>query len=265
MPRPWAPGHDGPAHFGASGVACRLSRSGGWAAPSGSTTPHPESRRPSRDAPRPGRSGDHATFFSRVLRIRTRDPVFGALPMSPQALQRSADAFLTQTPLRHPLLMANLGGEGQCPYPGGLAIGARRLMQDMLETLTVDGVQYGLNALRTMRVPHQTFHALPVKGPDDVADGLDGTPHKLRNRLRRQPTGTREHDLGSPDPEGVCGASVRLQLHAFLIGQGSNKERWFHRPSIPLEARLHKNSCGDALVIGLVRSPFPNAMPTGTA
>jgi hypothetical protein len=248
MPQPWALGLGGPAHFGASGAACRLSRYGGWAEPSGSTTPHPESQRPSRDARRPRRSGNHATFFSRVLRIRTRDPVFGTLPIGPQALQRSAEAFLTQTSLRHPLLMADLGGEGQCPHPGGLTIGARRLMQDMLETLTVDGVQYRLNALRTIRVPHQTLHTLPVKGPDDVADGLDGTSHQLRNRLRRQPTGTRENDLGSPDPEGVRGASVSLQLHTFLIGQGSNKERWFHNPSLPWEARLHNNSCGDALV-----------------
>ena len=49
MLRPWAPGHDGPVHFGVSVAACRLSRYGGWAEPSGSTTPHPESRRPSRD------------------------------------------------------------------------------------------------------------------------------------------------------------------------------------------------------------------------
>ena len=65
-----------------------------------------------------------------------------------------------------------------------------------------------------------------------MTDSLDGTAHKLRNGFRGQPPGTREDDLGPPETEGVRGAAVSLQLHTLIIGQGSNKERWFHSPSI---------------------------------
>jgi hypothetical protein len=54
-------------------------------------------------------------------------------------------------------------------------------------------------------------------------DGLDGTPHQLRHGLRGQPPGFREDDLGTPDTEGVRGASVGLQLPTLSIGQGSDK------------------------------------------
>jgi hypothetical protein len=120
-------------------------------------------------------------------------------------------------------------------------------MQKMLEAFTAGSIQHGRDGLRTIRLLPQALHALRVKGVDDIADGLDRTPHELRNGFRRQPTGTRQDDLGPPDTEGVCGASVGLQLHALIIGQGSNTERWFHSPSILLETSLHKNSCGDAL------------------
>ena len=49
----------------------------------------------------PARSADRATVFSRVLRVRTREPVFGPLPIGPQALQRPADRFITPTPRGH--------------------------------------------------------------------------------------------------------------------------------------------------------------------
>src|SRR5262245_24414533 len=82
---------------------------------------------------------------------------------------------------------------------------------------------------------------------DDITDSLDGATHQLRNGLRRQPPGTGEDDLGTADTEGVCGAPVGLQLDTFLIGQRSDKNWWFHSPSIPLEAQLHHNSSGNAL------------------
>jgi hypothetical protein len=128
-------------------------------------------------------------------------------------------------------------------------------MQDMLEAVTGRGVQDGRDGLRPIRLLLQSLHAPCVKGMDDVTDGLDGTAHKLRNGLRRQPTGTGEDDLGPPDTEGIGSASVGFQLLAFFIGQGSNKEWWFHSSSIPLETLLDKNSCGDAL--GIAESHCP--------
>jgi hypothetical protein len=86
-----------------------------------------------------------------------------------------------------------------------------------------------------------------VKGMEDIPDGVDRTPHQLRNGLGGQPSGTGKDDVGPPDTASVCGATVGLQLYTLIIGQGSNKERWFHSPSIPLETLLQKNSCGDAL------------------
>ena len=122
----------GLARFGSSAAACRLSRSGDWAGRSGSTTPHPESPTPSRDAPTLAQSSDRATFFSRILRIRARDPVFRALPIRPQSLQGPADAFITQQALSHAVFIAHLRCEGQRPHPRlCLAIGPWRLMQEV--------------------------------------------------------------------------------------------------------------------------------------
>src|SRR4029450_1406843 len=124
-----------------------LSTYGDWAGRGGSTRLHPASPRPSRHAATPGRSDDRATFFSCVVWIRTRDPVFGPLPIGPQALQRPADGFITHTPPGHTLVMAHLCGQGECPDARGLAIGTRGLMQDMLELLTLGSVECRGNAL----------------------------------------------------------------------------------------------------------------------
>ena len=181
---PWALGRAGPARFGAGARAYRLSRYGGWAGPAGSTRLHPESPKPIRDAAPPARSDDRATFFSRILRIRTRDPVFGPFPIGPQALQRPANGFITHTSRGHALFMAHLGGQGERPDARGLAIGARRLMQKMLETLTIIGVQCWLHTLGPCRLLGHACQAARIKGMDDVADGLHATAHQLRNRLR---------------------------------------------------------------------------------
>jgi hypothetical protein len=156
----WARGRAGLARFGPGVKVGRLSTYGGWAGRGGSTRLHPESPRPSRHAATPGRSADHATFFSCVVRIRTRDPVFGPLPVGPQAVQGPADAFITQTPRGHALFMAHLGSEGERPDARGLAIGAWGLMQDMLELLTLGAVKVGTALLG--RVECLAMHARPV-------------------------------------------------------------------------------------------------------
>jgi hypothetical protein len=88
----------------------------------------------------------------------------------------------------------------------------------MLEAFTAGRFQHGRDGLRTIRLLLQTRHPFGVKGPDDIPDGVDGTPDQLGNGLWRQPLSTREDDLGTPDTEGVRAATVGLQLCALLIG-----------------------------------------------
>ena len=65
--------------------------------------------------------------------------------------------------------------------------------------------------------------------------------------LWREPAGTGQHNLGTPQAEGIGGAPRRFQLQTFIIGQGSDIERWFHNPSVPWKLQLHKSFCGNAL------------------
>lgn len=148
---PWARGRAGPARVGAGARAYRLSRSGGWAGPDGSPRLPPESPQPRRAAAPPARSAERAPVFSCILRIRTCEPVVGPCPIGPQALPRPAHGFLPQTSRGHTLFMAHLGGQGERPDARGLALGARRLMQKMLETLPMRGVQGGLHPLGPCR------------------------------------------------------------------------------------------------------------------
>src|SRR5262249_11517983 len=86
--------------------------------------------------------------------------------------------------------------------------------------------------------------------------------------LRGQSLGTREDDLGTPNTEGIRSAAVGLQLPMLIIGQGADKEWWFHSPSrsfddyrevacldtspsVLLDGAMHKGSCGNALDIML--------------
>ena len=183
-PEPWALGRDGLAHFGSSAAAWQLSRYARWAGRDGSPRPHPATPRPMQDGPTPVRSGDRATFFSCVLGIRTSDPVFRPLPIGLQLFDSTADGFIAPQALGHAVRIAHLRRQGQRPHPRGLALGAWRLMQAMLEAVTIGGIQRWRDGLRTIRLLPQALHALGVKGLDDVADRLDGTAHKLRNGFR---------------------------------------------------------------------------------
>jgi hypothetical protein len=206
----WARSRAGLAHFGPGVKVGRLSTYGDWAGRGGSTRLHPERPRPSRHAATPGRSADHATFFSCIVRIRTRDPVFGPFPIGPQAVQGPADGFITQTPRGHTLLMAHLGREGERPEARGLAIGAWGLMQDMLELLTLGGGEGRHHTLGPRRVCGQACQAGGIQGMADIAHGLHAAAHQLRNRLWRQPAGTRQHNLGTTDAASLGGAPVRF-------------------------------------------------------
>src|SRR5262249_29558315 len=106
-------------------------------------------------------------FFARSV-DRARDPVFRPLPTGVKPLEGSADAFITQHTLRDALLIAYLSRQAQRPHPGGLAIEARRLMQEMLEAVTGRGVQHGLGSLWPIRLLRQALHAPCMKGVEDV-------------------------------------------------------------------------------------------------
>jgi hypothetical protein len=130
--------------------------------------------------------------------------------MGPQAVQRPADGFIAQPSRGHALVMTHLGGQGERPDARGLAIGARRLMQTMLEALTIGGVQGRLHALGPCRWLGHAGQAARIKGRADVADGLHATAYQRRNRLRRQPAGTRQKNVGPPETEGIGGAAPRF-------------------------------------------------------
>jgi hypothetical protein len=183
--------------------------------------------------------------------------MFRPFPIGLKPLESSADRFITHQALRDALLITRVSRQGQRPHARGFALEAWRLMQEMLEAITSRGLQHGLDGLRPIRLLCQALQAACVTGVDDVTNSWDRTAHKVRNGLRRPPLGTREDDVGPPDTEGICSASVGLQLETLRIGQGSDKHGWFHNPSIPTRAQLHNDSCGDALGTVVIADILP--------
>ena len=115
--RPWALGRADLARFGSSAAAWPLSRHAGWAGQGGSPTPHPGTPRLSQDAPTRALDSARATFFSRLVRIGTRDPVFHPFPIGLQPLESPADGFITPQTLRHALLVAHFRRLGPVSTP----------------------------------------------------------------------------------------------------------------------------------------------------
>ena len=92
--------------------------------------------------------------------------------------------------------MADLGGQGQRPQPGGLAKGARGLMQQVAQPLAPGGIQRGPGSLGPVRLLRQARQAVRVEGADDVADGLHGATDEVGDGFGRVPAGTGQHNLG---------------------------------------------------------------------
>jgi hypothetical protein len=173
--------------------------------------------------------------------------VFGPLPSGLPAVPGPAEGGLTHTPRGHAWCRAPLGGPGARPDARGRAIRTRGLMQAMLETRRMGGVECRLNALGPRRWRGHACQACRIQGRDAVADGLHATAHPRRHRLRRQPAGTRQHKVGTTPAEGLGGAPIGCSRLACIIGQGSDIEHWFHDPNRPWEVLLHNDSCGNAL------------------
>jgi hypothetical protein len=72
------------------------------------------------------------------------------------------------------------------------------------------GMPCRLNALGRRRLRGHARQDLRMKGMDDVADGLHATAHQWRNRLRRQPAGTRQDNFGTTHATGIGGAPIRF-------------------------------------------------------
>ena len=243
----WARGPGGPARFGSSAGACHRSRSGDEAGRSGSTTPHPESPRPSQDAQMPARSSDRATFFSHVVRIRTRDPVFRSLPIGLKTFESTSNRFIPDQALRHTLGIAHVSRQGQRPHARGLAIEARRLRQDVLEAFTLANVQHGRDCFGTIRLPSKpsppcslkawiTLRTVCTAQPTSCAIGFGSIRRALASTIWARRT-RKASAVRRSASNWSRSSSVK----------GRNKERWFQSPSILRETPLHKNSCGDAL------------------
>ena len=68
-------------------------------------------------------------FFSRIRRIGTGDPMFGALPGHAQPAQGHPNRFVADQSRCEPLGETHLGGQLQRPAAGGLAEGPGTLVQ----------------------------------------------------------------------------------------------------------------------------------------
>ena len=110
--------------------------------------------------------------------------MFRPLPIGLQLFDRTADGFIAPQALGHAVRIAHLRRQGQRPHSWRLALGARRLVQEMLEAFTRGGIQRWLDGLWTIRLLSQALHALGVQGMEDMTDRLDGTAHKLRHGCR---------------------------------------------------------------------------------
>lgn len=89
--------------------ALRFARPAGVAEQSDSTTLHPESQSPNREAGWHRQSADHGLFFEQVLRIGAGDPVFGPLPVGFESLEGATHALVGHERLCEPLLETDLG------------------------------------------------------------------------------------------------------------------------------------------------------------
>jgi len=151
-------------------------------------------------------SGDPVPFCSSILRIRTRDPVLGPLPVCAKALDRPTDGLITEQSCRQTLFVADLGSQRECPPPCGLAKGTRGLMQQVPQPLARSRVQRGLGTFGAVRLLRQAGDAIHVEGTEDVANGLHGAADELGDGCGCVPAGAGPHNLGPTYAEGMGGA-----------------------------------------------------------
>jgi hypothetical protein len=117
----WGRDRLGPRLAAPSDAASCQSRRAGRGGPRGSTTLHRQTRLSPRGASGPMACAEHAAFFARVLRLRTGDPVRGALPVGAHALDGPASRCITQRPDGQAVRVAALGGQSERPPSRRLA------------------------------------------------------------------------------------------------------------------------------------------------
>src|SRR5512142_2146286 len=149
MPRLWDQDHQTrPSARSAAEAHRRDSRHAGWVGSIDSTTFHRESPRPTPHAGDPTLSGGRACFFSRILRIGTRDPTLGPLPANAEAQKRSTDGLSGDQLSTESLLIAHLSQQVQRPQRGRFAEGARLTVQNGDQLFDLLGAKGTLDVVR---------------------------------------------------------------------------------------------------------------------
>ena len=139
-----------------------------------------------------------------------------------------ADGLLGQA-----LFKGDFGQQRLGPDAGVLAEGARRLMQDLLQLLQMMPRQLGVGALGATGLGRQTLQPRGVKGADNVTHILLAAAVGGCNLERDQTLCTGEQVLGAAQPKGIGGMQGRFELTAFALGEGTDRERWFHATILP--------------------------------
>ncbi len=100
------------------------------------------------------------------------DPVLGAFPVSVQARKRPSDRLRAYDVLGQPLFVSDLGQERLAPEAAALAEGTRRLMKQVLQSLSCGGIQVRLGALGSVGLTGKAIQSVLVERSDHIADGL---------------------------------------------------------------------------------------------
>jgi hypothetical protein len=158
------------------------------------------------------------------------DPLLGAPPADAEPLQRDADGLAGQLPRGPAAGMADLGKQLQGPQPGGLAAGARAVVQQILQGFGKALVQEGSGRVGSRGFLVQAGHPLAIEGVDGVADGAGGTAEIAGDLRGPQAVGTGQQDLAAPDGERRPGAKSRLGLLSLGGREAADKKWWFHSP-----------------------------------
>jgi len=101
-------------------------------------------------------------------------------------------------------------------------------MQQAMDTLTLRGIEYGLNCPWDAGLLGEARKPTLREGVQSVADGLDATADRLGNLCWRLLLCAGQENLATTQSKRFLGAQTAFEVAALLIGQRANKDRWFH-------------------------------------